>query len=291
MTLTGELFPPAFRDLLQQALRAAPRLHMRVEDAVRARRRRQAQSGTFAGHRHYSEGDDLRFLDWNAYARTGSLYVKQLEEEERRVLMLVLDCSPSMATGEPLRLRGALRLAAILGGLALVHLDGVRVVARAGQEAFHEGGAAVPRLLGKLERLETGSEDPLELARRAIAEGPVGRVCWISDFARPAEFEPAVAWLRRHGARCTGWLPSVPYDHEVPALGWIRLSDPESGSEVRLRVDAAMRDALAAELRVLRRQQDQVFAGAGYPLRRFPLPAEGDFRLAAWMEQLWTFRS
>ena len=47
----------------------------------RARRAVLSQSGTFVGHRPYVRGDDLRRIDWAAYARTGALYCKQLEPE------------------------------------------------------------------------------------------------------------------------------------------------------------------------------------------------------------------
>lgn len=282
-------FPPAFHALLQQILQRAARVAGAPSEQSRTRRRRLAQSGVFTGHRHYVPGDDLRLLDWNAYARSGVLYVKQLEEEEARSCSLVLDCSGSMIAGAPQRLVGAQRLAAILGGLALQHLDGLRVFAGGHQRSF-AGAAALGRLLDFLGERGVQPVAPMAQAQELLRAGAPGKVVWLSDFAAPEEWELPLAMLRRHGCRLAGWLPAVADDRDAAVRGWVRLWDPESGREEPLFVD----DALAAELRAglqrLRRHQDAVFAVAGYPLHRFALPAEGDFSLPAWLEAAWRFR-
>ena len=59
-------------------------------------------SQEFAEYRDYVPGDDLRFVDWNAYARTDRLYLKRFEGETNTRLLVVLDVSASMdATSEP----------------------------------------------------------------------------------------------------------------------------------------------------------------------------------------------
>ena len=40
----------------------------------------------FAQHREYVQGDDLRFLDWKAYAKSDKYYIKEYEEETDRRL-------------------------------------------------------------------------------------------------------------------------------------------------------------------------------------------------------------
>ena len=40
-------------------------------------------SAEFADYRHYSHGDDLRFIDWNIYARLDRLFLKMFLEEEK----------------------------------------------------------------------------------------------------------------------------------------------------------------------------------------------------------------
>lgn len=51
----------------------------------------------FADLREYSPGDDLRLLDWKAYARTDRFYVKQFEVERDASIIFLLDASPSMS--------------------------------------------------------------------------------------------------------------------------------------------------------------------------------------------------
>ena len=56
-------------------------------------------SQEFAEYRDYVPGDDLRFVDWNAYARTDRLYLKRFEGETNTRLLVVLDISASMGRG------------------------------------------------------------------------------------------------------------------------------------------------------------------------------------------------
>ncbi|MBX7044865.1 MAG: DUF58 domain-containing protein [Ignavibacteria bacterium] len=50
----------------------------------------------FAEHRQYMPGDDLKFLDWKVYARTGRFYIKRFEEETNLKSYILLDISKSM---------------------------------------------------------------------------------------------------------------------------------------------------------------------------------------------------
>ena len=59
----------------------------------------QGFSVDFAQHRPYTPGDDLRHLDWKVYARTDKLYLKQYQQETNLDLVVMLDCSGSMAFG------------------------------------------------------------------------------------------------------------------------------------------------------------------------------------------------
>ena len=289
MTSQSSPFDTEFRELLRQILRRAPRLRGGRDPRQRTRRRAVAHGGTFAGHRAYSEGEDLRHLDWNVYARTGDLFLKVFEAEDRRSLTLCLDCTASMATGEPQRWRGALRLAAILGGLALARLDGVEVVAGAERRTRFEGPASLPRLLAQLERERIDAQDPIALVRAGL-EGAGGAICWLSDFAEPERARPALAMVRRFGRRCSGWLPTIATDRLPVVEGWLRLRDPETGEEERVWIDAALRRAMEDELARLTRQQQAVFAEVGLPLVRFPLPGENDYRLSSWFDAAWTAR-
>ncbi|MBI1826676.1 MAG: DUF58 domain-containing protein [Planctomycetes bacterium] len=50
----------------------------------------------FADHRVYSQGDDLRHIDWKVYGKTDKYYIKEYEQETNLNVMLVVDCSESM---------------------------------------------------------------------------------------------------------------------------------------------------------------------------------------------------
>ena len=53
----------------------------------------------FAEHRQYVPGDDLRYMDWNVYARTDHYFIKQFEEETNVRAYRLLDRSSSMGFG------------------------------------------------------------------------------------------------------------------------------------------------------------------------------------------------
>ena len=55
---------------------------------------------SFQDHRMYSPGDDIRLIDWNVYARTDDLYIKNYEEERNLTVHIILDYSESMNFGK-----------------------------------------------------------------------------------------------------------------------------------------------------------------------------------------------
>src|SRR5436190_22402849 len=59
------------------------------------RSKRRGQSVEFADYRNYTIGDDLRFIDWNIYARLDKLFLKLFLEEEDLALYILIDCSKS----------------------------------------------------------------------------------------------------------------------------------------------------------------------------------------------------
>src|SRR5882762_4040510 len=78
------------------------------------RSKRKGQSVEFADYRNYVAGDDLRFIDWNTYARLDKLFLKMFLEEEDLHFYALVDASPSMTFGEPSKLHYAKQLAAAL---------------------------------------------------------------------------------------------------------------------------------------------------------------------------------
>lgn len=275
MPTVRDPFSAKFRALLPVLLSTRGKIGAGRIERLRARRSVLSQSGTFVGHRRYELGDDLRHIDWSAYARTGELFTKQLEEEDRRAVSVMIDLSPSMLAGTPPRRLAALRLAAVIAGLALARLDGVSIVAPGAKEPNRRfsGVAQLPRLLDHLDKLPVATTTPSEATALALQAEAIGRVHWISDFAVPHDFSLPVLSLRRRGAKVFGWLPAVPEDDAPPSGGYLRVIDPESGHELAVPVDRAFQDELRRQLALLQRQQRRMFAEAGSQLWRW---AQGD---------------
>src|SRR5690606_27856191 len=96
------------------------------------RRTKQLGGGIeFADHREYSRGDDLRYLDWNIYARFGDVLLKRFQEEEDLHVYIMLDVSRSMNSESSEKFDYARRLAAALAYIALADMDRVSILAYA----------------------------------------------------------------------------------------------------------------------------------------------------------------
>jgi uncharacterized protein (DUF58 family) len=57
---------------------------------------RRGVSVEFADHRAYTQGDDLRHIDWKVYGRTDKYYIKEYEQETNLNLLIAVDTSESM---------------------------------------------------------------------------------------------------------------------------------------------------------------------------------------------------
>jgi uncharacterized protein (DUF58 family) len=121
------------------------------------------QSVEFSEHKEYAPGDEIRHIDWRAFAKLDKYYVKRFEMETNLRALLVVDASGSMAYG-----RGAmtkLQYAAVCAG-ALAYLlsrqgDQVGLVisgdggATAGVRAFTPFASSPPHVQEILRQLET----------------------------------------------------------------------------------------------------------------------------------------
>jgi uncharacterized protein (DUF58 family) len=97
---TLPLFDEAFlRRLEKLSFRTAPSLRGTMLGERRSRNLRPALD--FSDHRPYTSGDDLRHVDWNAYARHEELFVKLGEATQSVHIHVLLDCSRSMAWTPP----------------------------------------------------------------------------------------------------------------------------------------------------------------------------------------------
>lgn len=118
-------------------------------------------SQEFAEYRAYSEGDDLRYVDWNVYARTDRTYIKRFQGETNTAINLLLDTSASMGFGGPTsKLEQAIFLVASLAYVTRKQHDalGLSVFDEEVRE-FQAPSArpdSLPRALSLLERTKAG---------------------------------------------------------------------------------------------------------------------------------------
>lgn len=274
-------FSGAFRAALPALIAAVGQPRGRTLPNEPSRSRAPGHSGTFVGHRPYAPGDDLRRIDWAAYARSGELHVKRFEQEERRAATLLLDLSPRLLCGSPQRRLAQLRLAAVLGGAMLRHLDALAVVAPGGPpNALFAGVAAQEGLLLHLERLPVVAAPAAAALPLLCQRGVPQRVYWLGDFAGLDAVAPVLAAVRRRGGSVTGILPALASDLQPPVLGYQRIVDPETGAAHAVVVDQAMAEAVASELATHARAQALLFAQSGCRWLRWPVPAADDLQAA-----------
>jgi uncharacterized protein (DUF58 family) len=121
----------------------------------------------FASYREYAPGDDLRRLDWRAYARSNRHFVKQYEEESNLRATILLDASASMKYGEGSMTKYdyAATLAASLASLCVMQRDAVALSVFDNNERIFLRAAAtqaqLAKILDTLERAKPERESDL----------------------------------------------------------------------------------------------------------------------------------
>ncbi len=208
------------------------------------RRTMQFGSGIeFADHREYSAGDDLRYLDWNIYARHGELLLKRFQEEEDLHVYFLLDCSRSMAFGTPPKFDLARQVTAALAYIALADLDRINVVAFADRIVdefpLTRGKARILPLLDFLENLEPqGTDTDLagcvrEFARR---KQRLGLAVVVSDLFAPDGYEQGLSQLRHRRYEPHVIQLHDPAEADPNVLGDVELLDIENESTRKVTV-------------------------------------------------------
>ena len=165
------------------------------------RSRRRGQSVEFADFRNYVAGDDLRFIDWNLYARLEKLFLKLFLEEEDLHFYALIDASASMDFGEPTKLHFAKQLAASLGFIGLCRADRVKIealgAARTQPGPVLRGRQSLWRMLQYVEGLEPGSNAPLAASVKdfCLQNSGKGILVLISDLMDKNGYESALRFL------------------------------------------------------------------------------------------------
>src|ERR1700687_4632941 len=156
-TQAQPLLDPQFLHRLEQLELVSRKIFMGRMKGER-RSKRKGQSVEFADYRNYVVGDDLRFLDWNLFARLDKLFIRLFMEEEDLHFYVLIDNSLSMDFGNPTKLHYAKQVAAALAFIGLVNMD--RVVIEALSERMTQSLPAVRgrkslwRVLSFLQKVE-----------------------------------------------------------------------------------------------------------------------------------------
>ena len=94
------------------------------------RTRQKGMGSEFYGIRLYTSDDEFRRIDWKASARTGKMMIREFESEKNIRVMIFLDASSSMVSGDKFnnKLEYSIRAALILAHLALERRDHVGLI-------------------------------------------------------------------------------------------------------------------------------------------------------------------
>lgn len=195
-----QLLDPEFLARLEQLELVSRKIFMGRMKGER-RSKKKGQSVEFADYRNYVVGDDLRFLDWNLYARLDRLFIRLFMEEEDLHFYILIDNSLSMDFGTPTKLHYAKQVAAALGFIGLVNMDRVVI------EAFNDnltqslpaqrGRRSTWRLMDFLKKLEPAGPSDLKRALKTFSLKCSGKgiVVLLSDMMDKGGYEDALRYL------------------------------------------------------------------------------------------------
>jgi uncharacterized protein (DUF58 family) len=254
---------------------------------VRSLRRRGGMTD-FESLRDYVSGDDVRFVDWKAFAHRGRPMVRQYQVERGQELILLIDCGRRMAaTTAAGRTRGwtkldyALDAALQLAAVALQEGDRVGILAFDSEVRAwvppRRGARTFPRLMEAVFDLEPSLREA-DLGRALLEVATRHRrrsmIVILSDVADPLSIDRQRAALARGGRRQRLVFAAL----DDPAVRALAMGEDEPGPEA-----SALR---AGAMHVLeeRRQALGQLRGAGARVLN-PLPADtAGPLLTAWLD-------
>jgi uncharacterized protein (DUF58 family) len=214
---------------------------------------KRGQSVEFSDFRPYSPGDDIRRIDWNAYARLERFFIKLFVEEEDLTVHLLIDTSRSMEWGQPSKLWYAVRAAGALGYIALAGLDRVTVTAlgdgqNGAAHAFppRRGKRQALALFSFLQELSPGGATHLAPRLRAYASAATqpGPLVLISDLL-DEDWAEGLRALASRGFDVTVLHVLAPDEVDPDNSAWLgagqsrdlKLLDIETRAEVEVTAD------------------------------------------------------
>ncbi|MCC6240028.1 MAG: DUF58 domain-containing protein [Phycisphaerales bacterium] len=207
----------------------------------------------FSEHRNYVSGDELRHLDWRAYARSDRYYIKLFEQETNLRATIVLDTSASMsfgmdssgapgsATPATAKIDYARHLAGCIAYLLAMQQDlaGLVAIDESVQVQIPAGSspAHLDRLFKALEEIQPGKTTHLAEHLHALAERLPRRslVILISDlWLEPDALLKALQHLRYRKHQCLMIHLLNQAEIDLPYQQQITLQDLETGEKLQI---------------------------------------------------------
>lgn len=260
---------------------------------------RRGHSVEFHEHRDYTQGDDVRHVDWRGSARRDRLIVKRFDHEGQVTRALLVDASASMQIGGAAasKLHFAATCLSVVGHVLAQGGDPLRVAALAARAhgtavLSHQlplrealaGLADIASLAGKGTR---GLAADLEHIGTQLAHHP-SELIIASDFFDRSDSLHILRALALRGHAITVFMVLAPSELTLPFRGITTFVSPESGqrmmtnpADIRLRYVAAIKQHVAswhvrcheAGMRFVLGTTD-VEASAAHLLGIAPMPAE-----------------
>lgn len=227
------------------------------------RGKRTGQSVEFADYRPYIAGDDLRWLDWNLYARLDRLFLRLFTAEEDLAVSILLDTTHSMDWGQPNKLLYAKRLCAALGYVGLVHQNRLSVYSFSDRLVDRLINLRGRRPVGQLVRfLQAQTVQPAgDLGAACRAFALAGRqksvVILISDFLDKGRLDDALRYVTSHQSDVYAIQILSPQEIRPESgslTGDLRLVDCEDSQRIDVSVGPAMLRRYRARLNDHREQ-------------------------------------
>jgi len=217
----------------------------------------------FSEYRKYVAGDDLKHLDWKAYAKSEKLYVKLYEEETNLRSTILLDTSASMgygSAGMPKAEYGAY-LAASLAYLMVRQQDTVGLATFDHRIRTHlppgAGALHLNEILTVLDRVSVGETTGISKPLHDLAEmvRRRGLIILISDlFDEPAEVMRGLLHFRHKKHEVIVFHLIDPDEMSFPFRGLTTFKDMETGQRMEV-----LPDAIRAEYRGVFREFVETF--------------------------------
>ncbi len=232
----------AFTKLFDNSvLHQIERMRLRPQRRLTNRARGEHLSGKggsstdFADFRDYAAGDDLRYVDWNIFARLQRPYIKQFQHEEELHVVLLVDASASMLGGG--KLDRALQAAAAFGIMGLLNGERVSAYAVQGQSENRwmlppgTGRTRIRHLLQFLEGVEGGGSIPVEQAIEKMLKFHRGRgvAVILSDFLTFGSLTRPLNLLFSAGLEVWGLQILSEAEIHPDVQGDLRFVDSETG--------------------------------------------------------------